>query len=141
MPLSPLEWSREVSFASDMKAARSIVDAVLENLGAAGWSSRDIFAVEMALEEGFINAVTHGNKSDPSKKVHYAETLTPDTARFRIRDEGEGFDTKNVPDPTAIENLEVASGRGVHLIRGFMTVIEYNDDGTVLQMEKRRSKE
>lgn len=139
MSISKWDWAREVSFASDMHVARSIIDAVLSELGSAGWSGRDLFAVEMALEEGFINAVTHGNNGDPDKKVHYAEMLTTDAARFRIEDEGEGFDSDHIPDPTTIENLEIASGRGVHLIRGFMTVIEYNDEGTILQMEKVRS--
>lgn len=139
MPLSSWEWTREIELASDMAVARPMIDAVLEQLESFGWSSRDIFAVEMALEEGFINAVSHGNRGDANKKVHYAETLAPDRVRFRIRDEGEGFNPDLVPDPTVLENLAVASGRGVHLIRGFMTAIEYNDDGTILQMEKRRS--
>lgn len=139
MPLSQWEWKREMTFASDLKFSHSIIDSILEAIQALGWDGRDLFAIQMSLEEAFANAIMHGNKYNAQKNVHFSEMLSRDIIRFRVVDEGDGFNANAVPDPTAIENIEVASGRGVHLIRGFMTTVEYNEKGTVLQMEKVRS--
>jgi serine/threonine-protein kinase RsbW len=41
-----------------------------------------------------------------------------------------------VPDPTAIENIERPCGRGLLLMRGFMTVVQYQGKGNVVWMRK-----
>ena len=41
-------------------------------------------------------------------------------------------------DPTAPENLEVPSGRGIMLMRNFMSRVEYNEQGNQVTMEKNR---
>jgi serine/threonine-protein kinase RsbW len=105
------------------------------------WSDRELFAIQLSLEEGLINAITHGNKGNPDKKVHFLCTLSDDVARFRIEDEGDGFDYNAIPDPTNIDNLENASGRGVLLVRSFMTNVSFNETGNVVTMEKVRTVE
>jgi serine/threonine-protein kinase RsbW len=58
---------------------------------------------------------------------------------IEIEDEGEGFDPGDVPDPTADENLERPCGRGIHLMRAFMTSIEYLDRGNRVVLIKSRT--
>ena len=62
--------------------------------------------IQIAICETFNNAVKHGNRFDPQKKV----TCTFDTSEssyiFTIEDEGDGFDHTTIPDPTLPENIE-----------------------------------
>jgi serine/threonine-protein kinase RsbW len=107
-------------------------------LGAYGWQPADVFAVHLAVEEAIVNAIVHGNKLDASKKVHVECEVSADRVRVAITDEGPGFDPASVPDCTAEERLEAPSGRGVMLMRSFMTSIEYNAAGNAVMLEKVR---
>jgi serine/threonine-protein kinase RsbW len=78
--------------------------------------------VGVAVRESVANAIKHGNRNDPSKKVFVEFSGDPDPAGLSIsvRDQGEGFDPEDVADPLAPENLLKGSGRGIFLIRSFM---------------------
>jgi serine/threonine-protein kinase RsbW len=130
-------WNLEVDLPSQRGASRLVTDELLEQLGIHGWSPSDIFAIHLAAEEAIVNAIVHGNKLDPAKKVHVSCEVTPDLARIRITDEGEGFDPGQVPDCTADDRLEMPGGRGVMLMKSFMTRIEYNAKGNSVLLEKR----
>jgi serine/threonine-protein kinase RsbW len=80
--------------------------------------------MEVAVRESVINAIKHGNRNDPQKQV-FVEFITrpdtdPDEMVVTIRDEGEGFDPDDLPDPLAPENLLKSSGRGIFFMRSFM---------------------
>jgi serine/threonine-protein kinase RsbW len=76
---------------------------------------------------------------DPDKRVHVAYTVTPERFDIRITDEGPGFSPEDVPDPTLPENLERCCGRGLLLIRKFMTEVNYHGCGNVITMSKLRN--
>ncbi|MGC3970693.1 MAG: ATP-binding protein [Pirellulales bacterium] len=59
---------------------------------------------------------------------------------MQVRDEGPGFKLEEVPDCTEDENLEKCSGRGIMLMRNFMSHVEYNDSGNMVTMEKQRKR-
>jgi serine/threonine-protein kinase RsbW len=59
--------------------------------------------------------------------------------RIEIEDQGEGFQPEEVPDPTADENLERPCGRGIMLMRAFMSTIAYNESWNCVILEKHRS--
>ena len=94
-----------------------------------------------ALEEAMINAIKHGNKLDVSKHVHIKVKVGPRVAEIMIEDEGPGFVRHEVPDPTAIENLEKCSGRGIMLIEAYMNDVEWTNKGRRLKMCKRNGEE
>ena len=75
---------------------------------------------------------------DTDKRVYVVYHVTPERFDIRITDEGTGFNPEDVPDPTAIENLERPCGRGLLLMRGFMTEVEYHGHGNVVRMSKVR---
>src|SRR5207244_3196181 len=76
----------------------------------------EIFAnMLIALTEAVNNAIMHGNASDPNKMVQINVQSDDHQIGFIVRDEGKGFDYNNLPDPTAPENLEKPSGRGIFL--------------------------
>ncbi|MDR1289735.1 MAG: ATP-binding protein [Planctomycetaceae bacterium] len=133
------KWSNTCSFASDMAIAHKLIGQVMEQLETAEWSTKEKFAIEMVLEEALVNAVEHGNKFDPDKKVHFVCNLNDNLISVRIEDEGPGFDPDEVPDPTDAEHIMEATGRGVLLIRSYATRVKWNEKGTVLEFEKERS--
>jgi serine/threonine-protein kinase RsbW len=138
-PPDVAEWRREIELPSERGASRRITEDLLEQLGVHGWSPSDIFAIHLAAEEAIVNAIVHGNKLDPEKVVRVACVVSPTLARIEVTDEGPGFDPGSVPDCRLEERLDAPNGRGVMLMRTFMTRIEYNARGNRVLMEKQRS--
>ena len=132
------EWRRDIDLPSERGASRLIMEELLDQLGTHGWSPSDIFAIHLAAEEAIVNAIVHGNKLDAGKVVHVSCLVSPSVARIEVTDEGAGFDPSSVPDCRLEERLEAPNGRGVMLMRTFMTRIEYNDRGNRVLMEKQR---
>jgi serine/threonine-protein kinase RsbW len=61
----------------------------------------------------------------------------PDEVSIAVKDEGKGFDTDNVPDPTAPQNIGSVHGRGIHVIRALIDAVRFEEGGTVVHMRKR----
>jgi serine/threonine-protein kinase RsbW len=135
---STTAWRRTVKLPSERGSSRQVTDELLEQLGQHGWPPDDIFAIHLAAEEALVNAVVHGNRLDPKKTVHVECEVSPEFFRLEVTDEGAGFDPASVPDCTLEERLEAPSGRGVMLMRSFMTRIAYNAKGNSVVLEKRR---
>ena len=131
-------WTKDCTFPSDMGTAHSLVNEVVERVRSDQWNDKDVFAIELVLEESLANAVKHGNDSDPSKLVRFDCKLSKDKIYVRVEDEGEGFDPHALADPREPENQMVASGRGVLLVRHFSTSVKWNDRGNVIEFEKER---
>ncbi len=124
---------REVVIPSDLTEARRI-QAVIEKDLEGPASERDVFSIRLALEEALVNAIKHGNQLDRSKKVSIWYRVLSDRFEIKITDEGPGFDPADVPDPTAVENLERPCGRGVMLMRHYMNEVDYLPPGNTVSM-------
>ena len=136
----PIEES-EICIPSDTSEGQAVQQQIVGRLQELDFSVRDVFAVQLALEEAITNAIKHGNQGNPKKQVRIAWRIDSDRIRVEIEDEGAGFDPKHLPDPTTEENLEKPSGRGVMLIREFMSLLEFNERGNMMVMEKERTQE
>ena len=112
--------------------------SIAEILARLHYSEAAIFAVRLSLEEAMMNGFRHGNLADPSKSVEVRWRIDSNSANFHVIDEGEGFDPEAVPDPTLDENLEIPSGRGLMLIRAYMSDARYHDPGNHLEMTFRK---
>jgi serine/threonine-protein kinase RsbW len=132
-------WSLEKKIPSDTGEARSLLDELLLRLKENGWPEEDQFGVHLAVEEALMNAIKHGNQRDPLKSVYVQCQVSPVILRVVVEDEGPGFDPEDVPDPTLDENLELPSGRGLMLMRTFMTQVGFNKKGNRVSMEKTKS--
>jgi len=124
----------------------------------------DRVRIGIALEEALVNAFYHGNLEVSSdlretdyeayqtlldtrthqepyslRKIHVEAKLSRERAEFVIRDEGQGFNPNDLPDPTDPANLEKVSGRGVLLMRTFMDEVTYNERGNEVTLVKFRS--
>jgi len=132
-------WTSRAALRSLPGAHLSLMREILDELKNAGWEGRDLFGIEMALEESLSNAIRHGNRFDESKQVSVDCKLSSQRFWLRVRDEGPGFRPSAVPDCTADENLACPGGRGLALIQAFMTRVEYNKRGNCVTLEKTRS--
>jgi len=97
--------------------------------------SDDTFANMMTcLNEIAINAIVHGNKLDPNKKVIVNAEVDNRRVIWTITDEGEGFDYTHLPDPTAPENLENLTGRGVFIVKQLADQCIFNATGNEVEL-------
>jgi serine/threonine-protein kinase RsbW len=120
------------------EAVRRAIETLLAAIAARSYEPSATFVVRLALEEALSNAFKHGNRNDPSKKVTLECRVGADAIVLDVQDEGEGFDPKAVPDPTEEENLEIPSGRGIVLMRSFMSAVEFTPPGNRVRMTYRR---
>ena len=100
-----------------------------------------MFNIKLALEESLTNAIKHGNKLDPSLDVEVTVFSEGPRLTIKVKDQGQGFDHINVPDPTQKDRLLLTSGRGVFLIRKLMDEVTYLDGGREICMVKFLSKD
>ena len=111
------------------------LEALIENIADTYHVSEDTFANMMTcLNEALINAIKHGNKMDPEKKVIVNADVEPKRIIWTVTDEGPGFDYNNLPDPTAEENLENLTGRGVFIIKHLADQCIFNAAGNEVEL-------
>jgi serine/threonine-protein kinase RsbW len=127
-----------VVIKSDTAERRRVQNDIVALCQACGYSQPECGAVRLALGEALTNAIKHGNASDPAKKVQVDCEVRPEETCIRIEDEGPGFNPTAVPDPTTPENLEKSSGRGILLMRYYMSTVAFNKKGNCVEMVKRR---
>ena len=122
---------------SDFGAGRDVQKRIMDDVEKHGFNSESTFAIKLALEEALINAIKHGNKLDPKKKVHVEARVTPKQAEIVIEDQGVGFDRHHVPNPLEDCNLEKCSGRGILLMEAYMSRVEYTHGGRRVRLVKK----
>ena len=132
------DWSADLTIPSTYAAGKSVIDQLLAALRRAGWSEHEVFGVHLAVEEAVVNAIRHGNGLDENKQVRVGFRLSADRFWVEISDEGNGFNPEQLPDPTLTDNIESPCGRGVLLMRNFMSRVEFHDRGNRVVMEKHR---
>ncbi|MCR4415254.1 MAG: ATP-binding protein [Thermoguttaceae bacterium] len=132
-------WHCKRVIPSRSGAGSCIEAEVIGELERQQWPARDVFCVRLALEEALVNAIKHGNHFDATKHVYVECVISPDLLRISIADEGEGFNPDDVPDPTDPEFIDRPSGRGIMLMRSFMSRVEFNERGNQVILEKRRA--
>lgn len=96
--------------------------------------------IDLAVREALANAIKHGNREDPAKRVEVDVTVEDDELVIRVEDEGEGFEPFEVSDPLAPENLLNPDGRGIFYMKSFMDDIDYSfrpGGGTRVTLRKR----
>ena len=123
-----------ITICSQPSAVADVCKLILPQLQANGFEQDDIFAIHLALEEAFQNAVEHGNKMDPNKKVQIDYFINAEKFEISVTDEGHGFKPEEVPDPRLGDNIYRPDGRGVLLINSYMDVVKYNERGNSVRM-------
>ena len=133
----PFHEKIDIELPSDLSLMNTVLEFLLDRVDKIGLVKTEQSNLFVALDEAFVNAVKHGNRSDPTKLVRVTAELSPHEAIFTVEDEGDGFDVCEIPDPRDPTNLFKSSGRGVLLIYNIMDEVEYSQRGTRLRMVKR----
>lgn len=98
-----------------------------------GLSEEQLSVLLLAVTEAATNAIIHANKCDASKLVKIHAHIENSKLIVKVKDEGKGFDSNSIPDPTRPENLLKDSGRGVYLMKVYMDDVKYNKTPTGLE--------
>jgi len=130
-------YDKSWTIPSTNAAAAQVQQEIVEAIEQQGYKREAVFAVRLALDEALVNAVKHGNANDPDKTVYVEFHINKDRMVIQIEDQGPGFAPGTLPDPTAEENLSRPNGRGVMLMRAYMTQVDFNERGNRVILTKR----
>jgi serine/threonine-protein kinase RsbW len=123
---------------SEVKAISPLVERLMQLSEGSHCITGDEPAVELALREALNNAVVHGNRLDARRLVHvHVHCTVGEGISLIVSDQGQGFDTRTIPDPLAVENLEADHGRGIHIMKLAMDEVSFQQGGTEVHMCKR----
>ena len=139
-PRDALDRRIEISLRvpTDLAVVEEAVDLVARHCLAAGVPPQAArFKLRVALSEALANAIVYGNRMDPNKQVDVRVLVTADALSVHVCDEGEGFDTTRMPDPTEPTALEEPDGRGLYLIHKLVDEVRFNDRGNSICMIMR----
>ncbi len=120
--------------ANDPARVHSIEQQLLEAMTERGYNETSAFAVRLALQEALSNAFQHGNNGEQDKLAIVTFQVNEREVIVEVEDQGNGFSPESVPDPTADENLTIPSGRGIMLMRSFMTDVQFIPPGNRVRM-------
>jgi len=127
-----------ITIDSDLQKVLYVQEEIAHQLKSCHFEDREIFGIRLALEEALVNAIKHGNRLHREKKVQIELHVRHDRIEIGIADEGPGFNPGLVADPLSAENLERPSGRGLFLMRHYMSEVTYHPPGNRLTMSKAR---
>ncbi len=121
---------------SDRKEISKFENLLVEINSEFGMAMEKFINFQIASSEAIVNAIVHGNKQNPQKKVYVEITIDEHKLELKIKDEGDGFDVSKLPDPTDESNLYKESGRGIFIIRSLVDefYIESNGKGTAMSL-------
>lgn len=127
-----LEYKENISLVQ----IPAFTESILNELKSLYLSEDILFDVKLSFEEALINAVKYGNKLDSSKSVLVKVIADSQKIEIEVKDQGQGFDYRNLAQPITEANIEKLSGRGVFLIKNFMDKVEFLDNGSRIRMIK-----
>lgn len=113
-------------FKSDPELLPHIEEFVINLAIEANINENKLNNLALSVAEASSNSMIHGNNADPNKNVLVEIIYDDDTFSVKFKDEGEGFNVTEVPDPTAPENILKDHGRGIHIMRSFLDDIKFN---------------
>ena len=126
------------SLPSQLQAISPFVDELMHFIAKARSEDGSEMDIEIALREALENAIVHGNGEEPHKRVYVTCRCTPGgEVSITVQDEGRGFDTDTLPDPTTLENRLRTSGRGIYLMKTLMDEVCFEKGGTAVYMRKK----
>ena len=132
-------YTQSVELEFDRSAIERLQQDVARELAARDFDQSAAFAVRLAIEEAIVNGFRHGNSGDLTKTIQFDCRIDIGAIEVEVRDQGPGFNPEGVPDPTDEQNLETPSGRGIMLMRAYMSEVEYVAPGNCVRMAYRRN--
>ena len=119
-----------------------VIDCVTQLARTAGFDSRALYEIQLAVDEAFANVVHHAYQGAEPGEIEISCLLDEDGLTVQVRDWGTGFDPDNVEEPDVEACLEdrTLGGLGLFLVKQVMDDVEFTCDeevGNELSMTKR----
>lgn len=130
------DFSETYEFPSTCCEAKRVQEDIVSRLSTLNVCPRHVCDIKQALEEAFYNAIKHGNQGNLNKMLRVAFRYEDHEFEIYIEDEGDGFDPETLPDPRCWETLEQPGGRGLLMMRAFMTDVKHIEPGNAVVMVK-----
>ncbi|MBI1770042.1 MAG: ATP-binding protein [Bacteroidetes bacterium] len=112
-----------------------IIESFIDNAKEKYRLNDDIYGnIMIAVTEAVNNAIRHGNKDNSSKNVTLSLSLEDGLIKFKVQDEGDGFNYHHLPDPTAPENISKPGGRGIFLMKHLSDEVDFKENGKVVEL-------
>jgi serine/threonine-protein kinase RsbW len=129
---------RETWIPSTHPAINTAVEQVCRLAGRCGCPEDGQADLEIALREALANAISHGNRLRPGRKVFLRCYGGPRAGILVVvRDQGDGFNPEQVPDPRSAERVHLAHGRGLLLMRELTDRVEFRRGGSEVVLYHR----
>ncbi len=128
-----------IELRRDRAEIDAFIDRVLLEARDKGFPEGSLFAIRLALEEAITNAFEHGHEHlAHATTIQTDYRVDPQAVDVAVEDQGPGFNPDTLPDPTSEENISKPSGRGVMLMRAYMTEVRFNPSGNRVRLIYRR---
>jgi serine/threonine-protein kinase RsbW len=112
-----------------------MIESFIDNAKEVFHLDDDIYGnIMIAVTEAVNNAIKHGSHNNSSKNVVLSLTIDQSTIKFRVEDQGPGFNFENLPDPTSPENIEKPGGRGIFLMKHLSDEVDFKEGGRVVEL-------
>jgi serine/threonine-protein kinase RsbW len=125
------------SFPSDAELLPDMEKFVMDIAIRANLAEDKYNNLALSVSEAAANSILHGNGNDKSKVVEITVTYDDKIISIRFKDQGKGFNLDSIPDPTAPENILKDHGRGIHIMKSFLSDLKFNftPTGTEVTLE------
>jgi serine/threonine-protein kinase RsbW len=108
----------------------------------AGFNGKDVYGVELAVDEACTNIIEHGYKGEDVGEIECTCEVTPRGLTVILKDEAPPFDPDRVSDPKIKVPLKKLKprGLGVFFMRKMMDEVtfQFSPAGNILTMVKKR---
>jgi len=123
---------------SKIQAISPLVDRLMGLIVKAKCVPGAEFDIELAIREALGNAVVHGNRENPDKKVHIrCRCESGNGVSIVVTDEGKGFDFLKILANGRTSDAADAHGHGLQLMRAYMDGVRFERGGSEVHMRKR----
>jgi serine/threonine-protein kinase RsbW len=123
-----------ITLRSDPKNVHRVEEFLIRMNSSLHLDDEKFGSLMVVVTEAVNNAIIHGNKRNPAKRVIVTGTRRGHALTIKVKDEGKGFDPRAVPNPVHEENLLRESGRGVFLMHQLMEKVRFNAHGNEVTM-------
>lgn len=132
--------NNRIIIPSSLEYLREVDDFIENKLKEKGLDQSLVTDIAISVTEVVTNAVCHGNKGDPKKKVYVSLQVEKNQVTVKIQDQGGGFNYQHLENPLAEENLLKETGRGIFIVRSLMDEVKFEivpDSGTAVVLVKK----
>lgn len=135
---------KKANYSADFKNLDSIRDFVGEAAERAGFSGKEAYSIQLAVDEACSNVIEHAYEGMPDGEIEIACEVEAGQVTIVIHDHGKEFDISKVRQPNFSKDLSEreVGGLGVFLIYKLMDDVHFSSSkktGNTLTMKKRKS--